>query len=1111
MVERNRKNAGRGFTRDAGFKHRVEIGKDAEKKVEKVLDKKKETKITEFIGVGYNKLGQEKEQKETTQSTNGQVSTQRSHKRTSLRDQMSGIVWDQVEVKMDQIKQVNEKSESAVDGQVLEASTNTGYVDGTLEKINDVTKTVPDKKQGINEGIIQNLRVPTKKVWESNNDNILKADNFTQVKIKKELIDDAVSHTNTYEESSEEDDMSVEDMLDIYTLSDDDEDDINDAMAESPYNDPRERTISELRKGEVVLIDKSFEEHEKEEDDNSFRSCSMDDTSIEDVIEEPNLDNKDINEEDQQDNRKEGNANADVFRKTITETTASYDGNVSKRKSDNVQILQHTKRLQVENINTSESGPKLQNGSRFPNTETVVMATTQLTNEDTLVAQRSQDNEYATTGIRVDTKTAAHKPDRTISILKSSSLNKMVGTRAIQPPGNTIRKVDFASTVQVVTTTELDHESLLKSRGLRLLDSTEKVITPIRVEYNLPTTITHFNVREAFQTLLTKMSECDRTIKILNIEQTTILWDQCSALSETEDFSAQFKMKEQTYRKGNKKVTLYCIVESQFTINRIKYANDVKDFIFENNIWIKPEFYSTQVVSCPGFFVLVHPRITHKADFVELLKERMQNIVISSTEKIATEWYGLKGIPIVEGKTVIPRFHLETSTRKWGGISTEVLSVHCPTEDAQYLKYLLLEAGSGQTLHKEIFVPTGIHLLEGKEVMTELLKEHQTFISKTTSCQIGGFSLVDMNKDSPQQHSVKTTLQNIAGVYAVERMYHTERSGQWTLVIDSNKIPTFVEYVKQNLSTLYRMRTTKVPKLISYKIENGATGYRLLMTEGTTGKVGTYAEALKRRFATSTTINKGINGSNHQQPQKVSARQHSATLVQIHPTGKSVSKSTEMSDEDTQGADTQMGVLDDGPASIFDSADNTSSVRQERKQKQSVTDTNTTVPTDGYGRSEKQSVLIEQIEDFEKRFQEKMNELEQKNTQLMEQVAKTWEDRMEAVLEKKLSGISNFVANKVTDKIVNQINKRLNRKLKLPNTDSTTTEQVITQESPFKKEPGITKAGGFTETERMPPTKPDTFETTKKMLAELAKIENNTNPTDSTHDINQMESRNKVT
>ena len=90
----------------------------------------------------------------------------------------------------------------------------------------------------------------------------------------------------------------------------------------------------------------------------------------------------------------------------------------------------------------------------------------------------------------------------------------------------------------------------------------------------------------------------------------------------------------------------------------------------------------------------------------------------------------------MEDGLIIPKFHLENSTRKWGVIKSEVLSINCTKEDAKYLKYLFAEASSQNLFNKWLFVPSGIHLMEGKEVMHGLLTEHNEFVDTLTSFMV---------------------------------------------------------------------------------------------------------------------------------------------------------------------------------------------------------------------------------------------------------------------------------------------------------------------------------------------------------------------------------------
>ncbi len=119
-----------------------------------------------------------------------------------------------------------------------------------------------------------------------------------------------------------------------------------------------------------------------------------------------------------------------------------------------------------------------------------------------------------------------------------------------------------------------------------MVEETEKFTTPTKIEFNLNNTIVQFNIREAVKELFLKFSKEDPTIRILTLDKSKVVWEVDSTLEENNTFQENSRMREQSYRKGNKKVTLYCLVESRLTINRLKYATPVKNHIFDNNIWI---------------------------------------------------------------------------------------------------------------------------------------------------------------------------------------------------------------------------------------------------------------------------------------------------------------------------------------------------------------------------------------------------------------------------------------------------------------------------------------------------------------------------------------------
>lgn len=117
-----------------------------------------------------------------------------------------------------------------------------------------------------------------------------------------------------------------------------------------------------------------------------------------------------------------------------------------------------------------------------------------------------------------------------------------------------------------------------------------------------------------------KLATEDPTIRIFKATRNKLIWEAAGHLAEEEEFIQDL----QSFRRGNAKATIYCSVESRYTINRLKYTESCKQFIFNRNIWIKPDLYATQIVSCPGIFTLAHPKLTNKTEFVKQLSKTLQ-------------------------------------------------------------------------------------------------------------------------------------------------------------------------------------------------------------------------------------------------------------------------------------------------------------------------------------------------------------------------------------------------------------------------------------------------------------------------------------------------------
>ena len=145
-----------------------------------------------------------------------------------------------------------------------------------------------------------------------------------------------------------------------------------------------------------------------------------------------------------------------------------------------------------------------------------------------------------------------------------------------------------------------------------MLEEKELLTTPVSIKFNLENTIQEFNIVTGLGALLEKLAMEDQAIWIYDPEGKQMLWEPDIQLTEVNQFEENFQSREYNYQKGNKTAIVHCIIESQYTINKLKFMEPVCTHILEHNIWVKPGFYLTKVVHSPGFITLVHPQITHK-------------------------------------------------------------------------------------------------------------------------------------------------------------------------------------------------------------------------------------------------------------------------------------------------------------------------------------------------------------------------------------------------------------------------------------------------------------------------------------------------------------------
>ncbi len=609
------------------------------------------------------------------------------------------------------------------------------------------------------------------------------------------------------------------------------------------------------------------------------------------------------------------------------------------------------------------------------------------------------------------------------------------------------------SNVKVLTTTKMTHNNKerMETRGEQMTEVKETLITPLKVEFNINHTTGEFNIILAVKNLFSLMAEIDSSMKVYNNERTVLLWEVHGHLCEEDEFVSYFKMREQNFRNGNMKVTVYFTVESNYTINSMKFRDPVKNFLLTNNIWVKPDFYSTKTVSSPGFFTMIHPRITNKQKCGELLRRELSKLDINEGDEIVQEWIQRKNGTGTNLSDNIPQFHLESGIRKWGDIKVEVLTLYCSKEDVQYVKYLMAEASSQSIFNNGLFVPTGIHLLEGKEVLTALLLEHESFLQKVTSLQISGITPTEIyHTGEGQESSTLALFLQCQGVWAVEPTFSTEKHGNWLLVVDKLSIQQVSEYIKSNLGKIYRNRSGQVPKVVDEGQRKEANGYKLLLVDKIVSKVGSYAEVLKRRFqtndqSTTSNINKPDVKRKIQTPRNTQVFKDKVDVGKEHNTkgNERATGSLRKREEVRESTDSQ----EQGIAKRATLRGSSTILEKENLQQAAHTVTKREVHEEQMRLSkelfkEAEQNIEKKIQQMETKFSAQLKEVELQNQTIVTDIEQSVEKRVEAVISMKLREASQMVADTVTYRMINTMNRMMQNKGKQLET-STEDEQSM--------------------------------------------------------------------
>ena len=716
----------------------------------------------------------------------------------------------------------------------------------------------------------------------------------------------------------------------------------------------------------------------------------------------------------------------------------------------------------------------------------------------TISDEHTSDQEWADIAASIEQSNTGHGSNQYNGIVTH---NKKIAKKTRFSKYNTVIKT---------TTVQTHTNDTVKQRGIEMTEERLKLFTPVKIEYNLASTVTEFNIITAIQELFEQMAQSDPTFRFLHSETKEVLWEHDRTLPEDTQFTELFHMREQNFRKGNTKVTIHGTVESMSPVNRIKFTEPVKSFILDKNIWIKPDFYSTSTVSSPGFFTLLHPKITNKTQLIQDLTDSLKSTTIDKEETVYAEWCQTFGKDRLNEDIPVPKFHVETNLRKWGTIQAETINIYCASADAKVMKYLLVEASSQQKIRKGLFVPSGIHLLEGKDTLSKLLAEHVEFLKETTSFQVDGISYTEMKESIHGCGNLENILLQCQGIKAVEPTYQTEFRGQWMLVIKAHNANHVREYISKHLVKIYQHKRVQQSSVVTHqKNEHKQQSYKIALVENITSKVGTYAEVLTRRF--------NSPNPHGQQPDGI-PKYKNTTLNESDSGSQAPSKGTHQARESATTGTNYPGThaISRPKALNRNAANQTQQVQESKQTTQSETILTSThhriqAKFDSSHRTEvqesdeqklsKKQDWIDKLMEMENKITAQQTEMNNRNSQMLTDLEKRMEQNIDRIMEDKMVDMSLAVADIVTKRLTKAMGKIVkgSNKTTIP-TENMHDDTMVTQESPDSTQKNSNRIR-YPNSSQFPQSG-EISTGTQKMLTELQNIQTQSTQADPPHDIN---------
>ena len=263
-------------------------------------------------------------------------------------------------------------------------------------------------------------------------------------------------------------------------------------------------------------------------------------------------------------------------------------------------------------------------------------------------------------------------------------------------------------------------------------------------------------------------------------------------------FREAFKLNRD--KEGNEYLHMALLTKKKLRDLKWNSEGRLMKWLTEERVLIKQDRWRTAKTRTVGFLVKVHPTLTWKPDLRWELRQQLKETTGITFEKEA--WLRSRG----GGEEYeVPEFELVHEKKGFGTgkgrVFTTVVNIETRIEDSRYLKALLRQAMSQQTMD-QIFIEAGYHLTTSSKRLIAMLNMQNKYLNESRAIPVVGISNKVMQKEvlrGEKWTSVKEHLKARFQLEAVERTSQSQHLGKWFFITNSQRHKDTVRQLDTNL------------------------------------------------------------------------------------------------------------------------------------------------------------------------------------------------------------------------------------------------------------------------------------------------------------------------